>query len=79
MTGHHRIATDPDICGGRPHVRGTRLTVEFLLQLFEAGWSEQSIVENYPQITSDDVRAVFAFARSTIEQESFVPSPAEST
>lgn len=78
MNGHDRITADPRICGGRPHILGTRLTVEFLLQLFETGWTESSTLENYPQISSDDIRAVFAFARSTIEQDSFASSPAES-
>ena len=75
MDWRERIETDPGICGGRPRIKGTRLTVEFVLGLKAGGWSEASILENYPQITDDDLRAVFAFVQSLIEQESFMLAP----
>lgn len=71
MNWQERIETDPAICGGRPRVKGTRLTAEFLLGLKAAGWTEAQILENYPHITADDLRAVFAFAQSLIEEDSF--------
>jgi len=67
------IVTDAGICGGRPRVKGTRITVEFLLRLKAAGWSEERILENYPHLTREDPQAVFAYAQSIIEDESFVP------
>jgi len=70
-----RIESDPDICGGRPRVKGTRLTVEFLLGLKAAGWSEAQILENYSHICDDDLRAVFAFAQAMIEEEKYRPLP----
>lgn len=70
-----RIETDPDICGGRPRIKGTRLTVEFLLGLKAAGWSEQQILENYPHITDEDLRAVFAFVQALIEEEKYLALP----
>lgn len=70
-----RIDTDPEICGGRPRVKGTRLTVEFLLGLKAAGWSEAQILENYPHLTEEDLRAVFAFAQALIEEEKFPVLP----
>ena len=78
MDWKDHIETDPDICGGRPRIKGTRLTVEFLLGLKAAGWSEARILENYPHIADDDLRAVFAFAQELIEQEKFLvlPQPA---
>lgn len=71
MDWRTRIDTDPDICGGRPRVKGTRLTVEFLLGLKAAGWSEAQILENYTHLTGNDLRAVFAFAQALIEEEKF--------
>ncbi len=78
MDWKNRIETDPAICGGRPRIMGTRLTVEFLLGLKAAGWSEAQILENYSQITDDDLRAVFAFAQALIEEEKYLvlPQPA---
>jgi len=78
MDWKDHIETDPDICGGRPRIKGTRLTVEFLLGLKAAGWSEAQILENYPHITDDDLRAVFAFVQVLIEEEKYLvlPQPA---
>ncbi|MGQ0622136.1 MAG: DUF433 domain-containing protein [Panacagrimonas sp.] len=75
MNWNNRIETDPEICGGRPRIKGTRLTVEFLLGLKAAGWSEALILENYPHVTDDDLRAVFAFVQALIEEEKYVTFP----
>ena len=56
------IHADPEILRGKPVVRGTRLSVAFLLGLFAYGWSEQQVLENYPTLTPESLRAVFAFA-----------------
>ena len=64
-----RIETDPEICGGRPRIKGTRLTVEFLLGLKAAGWSEAQILDGYPHITEEDLKAVFAFAQALLEED----------
>lgn len=60
------ILSDPDILCGKPVVRGTRLSVTFLLGLFAAGWSEQQVLENYPSLTSEALRAVFAYASESM-------------
>jgi uncharacterized protein (DUF433 family) len=70
------IHSDPDILVGKPVVRGTRLSVEFILGLFAAGWTEQQILENYPTLTKDSLRAVFAFATDCMLEESLYPIPA---
>ena len=75
MNWKDHIVTTPEVCGGRPRIKDTRLTVEFLLGLKAAGWSEQTILENYPHITQHDLQAVFAFAQSLIGEESFMPLP----
>lgn len=53
-----RIEANPDILAGKPVVKGTRLSVSFLLGLFAAGWSEEQVLENYPQLCREDVRAL---------------------
>lgn len=55
--GDH-IASDPKILAGKPVVRGTRLSVDFLLGLFAAGWTQEQVLENYPQLTAEALRAV---------------------
>ncbi|MCD6705337.1 MAG: DUF433 domain-containing protein [Thiobacillus sp.] len=73
MNWKSRIESDPAICGGRPRVKGTRLTVEFLLGLKAAGWPEIQILDEYPHLSAEDLRAVFAFAQSMIEEETYLP------
>lgn len=78
MSWPDRIVTDGDICGGRPRLRGTRLTVEFLLGLKAAGWTETQILENYPNISVDDLKPVFEYALEIIEEgdlRSGAPTP----
>ncbi len=71
------IHSDPEILLGKPVVKGTRLSVEFILGLFSEGWSEQQILENYPTLTKKSLRAVFAFATECMREESLYAIPAE--
>ncbi len=63
------IHADPDILVGKPVVKGTRLSVEFILGLFSAGWSEDEVLGNYPTLTRESLRAVFAFAAECLREE----------
>jgi uncharacterized protein (DUF433 family) len=54
---HEYIAADPDILVGKPLIRGTRIGVEFLLELIDAGWTHEEICENFPGITPDALTA----------------------
>jgi uncharacterized protein (DUF433 family) len=58
-----RIARDPNVLAGKPVVRGTRLSVEFLLGLMAAGWSMADILASYPALTQDNLSACLSFAR----------------
>ncbi|MGD9629768.1 MAG: DUF433 domain-containing protein [Pyrinomonadaceae bacterium] len=62
MDWENRITADPEIMVGKPTIAGTRITVEFILGRFADGWTEKEILENYPRLTPDDLRAVFAYA-----------------
>lgn len=67
------ITADPDVLAGKPIVRGTRLAVDFLLDLFAAGWTPQQVLENYPTLTPEGLRAVFAYARESVSDGAFFP------
>ena len=75
MDWKNHIESTPGVCGGRPHVKGARLTAEFLLELKAAGWTETQILEDYSQISAHDLRAVFAFAQALIEEEKYLLLP----
>lgn len=73
MSWQEFITSDPQVLGGKPVVRGTRLAVDFLLGLLAAGWTTDRILENYPTLTPDALRAVFAFAAESTQDESIYP------
>lgn len=62
MSDHHRIVIDPEIRFGKPTVRGTRMTVSDVLSYLAAGMTEDQILEDFPQLTREDIRACLAFA-----------------
>jgi uncharacterized protein (DUF433 family) len=76
MVEHQRIALDPDVLAGKPVIRGTRLSVEFIIGLMAEGWTEADISQNYPGISHDDIIACLAYARDTLSSEKVFPSAA---
>lgn len=68
------VHTDPDILYGKPVVKGTRLAVEFLLDLFAGGWTEEEVLEEYPSLTREGLRAVFTYASDRIAEDSLTLS-----
>lgn len=71
-TWQDRIVTSPDTLFGKPRIRGTRIGVEFILDLLASGWSEAKILESYPHLTQADLQAVFAFVRDCMKDETFI-------
>ena len=67
------IVRDPEILCGKPTVRGTRLSVEFILELFANGWTQEAVLDSYPALTPECLRAVFAYAAEVLTKESQVP------
>jgi uncharacterized protein (DUF433 family) len=65
------IHSDPEILLGKPIIKGTRLSVEFILNLLSSGWTEQQILENYPTIKLEALRAIFAFTAECMKEEAF--------
>jgi uncharacterized protein (DUF433 family) len=68
-----RIVIDPDILVGKPILRGTRLAVEFIIDLLAQGWTEAEILGNYPGLTHEDVQACLGYASATLQAEKVYP------
>ena len=63
-----RIIINPEICAGKPVIKGTRLKVEFILELLAEGWSNDEICKEY-DLKKDDILAVLQFAKNLMNQE----------
>jgi uncharacterized protein (DUF433 family) len=68
-----RITLDPDILVGKPVIKGTRLAVEFIVDLLAQGLSQHDILKNYPGLTDDDIRACLAYASEMLQAEKVYP------
>ena len=75
-TEHPRIVLDPQVLAGKPVIRGTRLSVEFIIGLMADGWSEADILSNYPGVAREDIIACLAYARDALSLERVFPSAA---
>ncbi len=68
-----RIVLDPNVLAGKPVIRGTRLSVEFIVGLLAEGWSEPDIQRNYPGVTHEDVAACLHYAAEVLQSERVYP------
>lgn len=73
MEWRTRIVSDEDILLGKPVIKGTRISVELILELLAEGWTETQVLESYPNITADDLKAVFAYLRDGMHQAMYLP------
>lgn len=76
MPWPERIVVDPEILAGKPVIRGTRITVELVLELLAAGQSESDILANYPGLTREDVLACLSYASYHAHEYKAYPIPA---
>ena len=67
------IVTDPNVLGGKPVIRGTRISVGFILKLVSSGWSIDKILENYPHLTREGINAAIEYASNVMEGERVFP------
>ena len=67
MDWRDRIVIDPAILVGKPVIRGTRLAVEFIIDLLAQGWTGEEILRNYPGLTREDIQACLAYAGMVIK------------
>jgi len=68
-----RIETNPQVCHGKPCIRGTRIMVSVVLDNLAEGLTPEGIVREYPPLTVDDVRAVLSYAAVLAGEEELVP------
>lgn len=73
MGWQERIVLDPAVLAGKPIVKGTRLAVEFLVELLAEDWTEADILRNYPGLTHADLRACLAYASDRLKAEKVYP------
>jgi len=69
-----RITLDPAVLVGKPVVRGSRLAVEFVLELIAGGWSFDQVVASYPGLTVEDIRACVSYAKDVLAEERVFPA-----
>jgi uncharacterized protein (DUF433 family) len=74
MDYHQYIIRDPQICGGEPVIKGTRVPIRTILASLAEGARIEEILEDFPTLMENDVRAVIAFAASSAEEDLPVPS-----
>lgn len=73
MDVRDRIVLNPEVLTGKPVIRGTRLAVEFIVDLLGQGWSESQVLENYPGITHEDILACLQYASQQLRSERVYP------
>ena len=69
-----RITINPEIFGGKPIIRGRRIAVEHILGMLAAGATAESILEHYPYLEADDIRACLVYARRLVGNERVEPA-----
>ena len=69
---HDRITLDPHLCGGKPTIRGLRLTVQTVLEFLAAGDSAEDVLESYPFLEMADIQACLRFASENLARQNFV-------
>ncbi len=70
-----RITVNPKILAGKPIIKGTRIAVEFILDLLANGWTAEKILKNYPQLKKQDVTAALEYTTEILTEEKIYPLP----
>ena len=66
-----RISVDPNVCGGKPCVKGTRIPIAILLDALAEGLTPEQVLDHYPQVTLEDIRAVLAYAAALAQENTW--------
>ena len=72
MNWQEYIVSDQAVLLGKPTIKGTRLSVEFLLERLADGWTEQDLLDNYPRLTKEALQAVFAYVHANLKDNLLV-------
>jgi uncharacterized protein (DUF433 family) len=73
MEWKERIIVDPKVLASKPVIKGTRLAVEFIVELLAQDWQESEILRNYPDLTHEDIAACLKYATSVLKAEKIYP------
>lgn len=68
----NKIIVDPNICSGKPHVRGTRIMVKNILGMIAGGYTIDRVLEAYPELAKEDVSAALDYATQVIDEEKVI-------
>ena len=66
-----RVSVDPGVCGGKPCIRGTRIYIAILLDGLAEGLTPQELLEHYPQLSLEDIRAALAYAADLAQENTW--------
>jgi uncharacterized protein (DUF433 family) len=69
MDWHDQITVDPKVLVGKPVIKGTRIAVEFVVDLLGRGWTREQILEEYDHLTPEDIQACLAYASEVLKSE----------
>ncbi len=73
MNWQDYIVSDKQVLLGKSTIKGTRISVELVLELFSNGRTEKQIIESYPSVSAETLRAVFTYLKDCIQQELYFP------
>ncbi|HJT90196.1 MAG TPA: DUF433 domain-containing protein [Bryobacteraceae bacterium] len=73
MEWREHITIDPAVLTGKPIVKGTRISVELVVDLLASGWTTEQIITSYPTVTLEDIRACLAYASEVLHSEKVYP------
>ena len=73
MSWQDRIALDPKVLVGKAVVKGTRISIEFVIDLLAAGWTQEQILDSYPNLAAEDIRACLAYASELLHSDKVFP------
>jgi len=75
MAHNERIVVDPSVLAGKPIVKGTRISVEFVIDLLARGWTSEEILREYDHLTREDIQACLAYASEVLQSERVYLAP----
>jgi uncharacterized protein (DUF433 family) len=75
MDWQERVELNPAVLAGKPVIKGTRIAVAFVVSLLARGWTEAAIIENYPQLKPEDIRAALEYSADVLNDESVYSLP----
>jgi uncharacterized protein (DUF433 family) len=76
MRWQDRITIDPHVLVGKPVIKGTRISVEFVMDLLARGWTKQQIMHEYDHLSAEDIQACLAYATDMLRSERVYLLPA---